>query len=78
MEWECFNDADGLPCVNEALGYAERVCEYGNDGALLREYFWDATGSPCNRYEKRYCHSAEGKHRLSLLCDGSTELQKID
>lgn len=78
VEWECFNDADGLPCVNEALGYAERVCEYGNDGALLREYFWDATGSPCNCYEKRYCHSAEGKHRLSLLCDGSTELQKID
>lgn len=78
VEWECFNDADGLPCVNAALGYAERVCEYGRDGALLREYFWDASGNPCERYEKRYCHSAEGEHCLSLLSDGSTELRKIN
>ena len=77
VEWECYNDADGLPCLNDALGYAERVCEYGPDGALTREYFWDAHGNPCSRYEKRYTHSAtEGEHVLSLLTDGSTELRR--
>ena len=77
VEWECFNDADGLPCMNEALGYAERVCEYGQDGALLREYFWDDSGNPCERYEKRYTKSPEGNHVLSLLADGSTELRRM-
>lgn len=77
VEWECFNDAEGLPCMNEALGYAERVCEYGPDGALTKEYFWDAHGNPCSHYEKRYSHSpTEGDHVLSLLADGSTELRK--
>ena len=77
VEWECFNDANGLPCMNEALGYAERVCEYGPDGALTKEYFWDAHGNPCPHYEKRYSHSAaEGDHVLSLLTDGSTELKR--
>lgn len=76
VEWECYNDADGLPCVNDALGYAERVCEYGADGALTREYFWDAHGNPCSRYEKRYTNSTEGEHVLSLLADGSTELRR--
>ena len=78
VEWECFNDADGLPCLHDALGYAERVCEYGADGALMKEYFWDASGNPCSRFEKRYTHSAEGHHVLSLLTDGSTELRHID
>lgn len=77
VEWECYNDADGIPCVNEALGYAERVCEYGQDGALLREYFWDENGNPCTRYEKRYTKSPDGKHVLSLLADGSTELRRM-
>ena len=76
VEWECYNDAEGLPCVNDALGYAERVCEYGQDGALTREYFWDAQGNPCSRYEKRYTHTDEGNHVLSLLADGSTELRR--
>ena len=77
VEWECYNAADGLPCLNEALGYAERVCEYGADGALTREYFWDARGNPCPRYEKRYTRAAEdGQHVLSLLADGSTELRR--
>lgn len=78
VEWECFNDSDGLPCMNDALGYAERVCEYGADGALTREYFWDAHGNPCSRYEKRYCRSSEGRHVLSLLTDGSTELRRAN
>ena len=77
VEWECYNDADGIPCVNDALGYAERVCEYGQDGALLREYFWDENGNPCTRYEKRYTKSPDGKHVLSLLADGSTELRRM-
>lgn len=73
VEWESYNDADGLPCMNEALGYAERVCEYGPDGALIGEYFWDAAGNPCHRYETHHTHSADGDHRVSLLADGSTE-----
>ena len=77
VEWECYNDADGLPCMNEALGYAERVCEYGQDGALLREYFWDDTGNPCERFEKLYTSSPGGHHVLSLLTDGSTELRRM-
>ena len=76
VEWECFNDADGLPCMNAALGYAERVCEYGQDGALIREFFWDAEGNPCESYEKRYCSDPSGKHILTLHSDGSTELRR--
>ena len=77
VEWECFNDADGLPCLNSALGYAERVCEYGRDGALTREFFWDAEGNPSDCYEKRYCHTPTGTIVLSLLSNGSTELKKL-
>ena len=76
IEWECYNDSDGMPCLNDALGYAERVCEYGPDGALTKEYFWDASGNPCSRYEKHYTKSTEGQHVLSLLSDGSTELRR--
>lgn len=77
VEWECFNDADGMPCLNAALGYAERICEYGADGALMREFFWDAVGNPCNRYEKRYCTTENGAYALSLLNDGSTEVRRV-
>lgn len=77
IEWECYNDADGLPCVNEALGYAERVCEYGADGALKGEYFWDAAGNPCHRYEKRYTKDADGQHVVCLFNDGSTEASEV-
>lgn len=76
VEWECYNDADGLPCVNEALGYAERVCEYGPDGALTSEYFWDAAGAPCQRYERRHTLAQDGEHTLCLLKDGSTEVRR--
>lgn len=77
VEWECYNDAEGMPCMNDALGYAERVCEYGVDGALMKEYFWDAAGNPCSRYEKRYTHTPAGDHVLTLLADGSTEVRKL-
>lgn len=76
VEWECYNAADGLPCQNEALGYAERVCEYASDGTLQREYFWDAGGNPASCYEKRYTMSSGACHVLSLHADGSTELRQ--
>lgn len=75
VEWECYNDAEGMPCMNDALGYAERVCEYGVDGALTREFFWDADGNPCEVFEKRYASTNTGTHVLSLHTDGSTELR---
>ena len=70
IEWERFNGSDGLPCMNPACGYAERVCEYAADGSLAREYYFDDRGNPAPCYEKR--HTAT--HTLSLLADGSTEL----
>jgi len=76
LEWECFNAADGMPCLNESRGYAERVCEYRDDGSLEREYFWDAEGNPTPCYEKRYAHDASGRHVLSLHTDGSTEWRR--
>lgn len=74
--WECFNGADGLPCRNEALGYAERLCEYGADGMLAREYFWDAGGQPSECYEKRHSAHGSAQHVISLHRDGSTELAR--
>lgn len=74
--WECFNGADGLPCVNEACGYAERLCEYGDDGLLSREYFWDAAGLPAECYEKRHSSDGSARHVISLHRDGSTELTR--
>lgn len=71
VEWECFNGSDGLPCLNPSCGYAERVCEYADDGSLQREYFWDAAGNPSPCYEKRHSSS----HVISLHTDGSTELR---
>lgn len=70
--WECFNGSDGLPCMNHELGYAERVCEYGPDGKLESEFFWDANGNPSECSEKHY----SAGHVLSLHADGSTEVRK--
>lgn len=78
VEWECFNGADGLPCVNPVCGFAERVCEYDRDGDLLREYFWDDRGNPAACYEKRYSSSGKIRHVLSLHTDGSTEIVRIE
>lgn len=77
-EWECFNGADGHPCDNPALGYAEHVWEYDDAGALAREYFWDAAGNPAPVYEKRYSGQGALRHVLSLHTDGSTELRRCD
>lgn len=74
-EWECFGAADGLPVNHPALGYAERVCEYADDGALLREYFWDAEGLPAPVSERRHVGTHAGVYTLSLLSDGSTVVQ---
>lgn len=77
VEWECFHDADGLPCLSEAAGYAERVCEYGADGATLtREFYWDAAGNPSECYEKRHTSTPHGAYALALHTDGSTELRQ--
>lgn len=76
-EWECYNADDGMPCMNEALGYAERVCEYAPDGSLSREYFWDADGNPTFCYEQRHHQEADHRHVLRLNTDGSTELRRV-
>ncbi len=78
LEWECYNAADGLPCDNAKLGYAERVCEYGKDGTLQREYFWNGAGAPCPCYEKRYVEADGTRHVLSLHTDGSTALVPVE
>ena len=70
MEWECFSGADGLPVNHPALGYAERVCEYALDGALNREFFWDAAGNPAALHERRIV----GDFGLNLHADGSTSV----
>ncbi|MBQ3524810.1 MAG: hypothetical protein IJA63_00915 [Akkermansia sp.] len=77
-EWECYRGADGLPCNNAALGYAERVCEYGNDGALRKEFFWDAVGNPAPCYEKRYIEQGGARYELALLADGSTRVRRLE
>ena len=74
VEWECYQGADGMPCNNTGLGYAERVCEYADDGALLREYFWDAKGNPAPCYEKRHIAQGGAHYVLSLHSDGSTAI----
>lgn len=71
LEWECYNGADGLPCFNHECGYAERVCEYADNGQLSCEYFWDAIGTPSSCHEKRY----KDGYVLSLHSDGGTELR---
>lgn len=76
VEWECFNAADGLPCVNPRCGYAERLCEYTGAGQLVREFFWDARGNPADCYEKRHTSDGSTHHVISLHRDGSTELER--
>lgn len=76
VEWECFNSADGLPCLNTCCGYAERLCEYAADGSLVREFFWDERGHPAECYEKRHSSDGSAHHVISLHRDGSTELAR--
>ncbi|MBR4309797.1 MAG: hypothetical protein IKT79_02110 [Akkermansia sp.] len=77
-EWECFNGADGTPCLNPRLGYAEHAWEYNADGKLQREYFWDEQGNPAPCYEKRYSNSDTSCHEISLHTDGSTSIRRCD
>lgn len=76
-EWECYNADDGMPCMNDAVGYAERVCEYSPDGRLERELFWDAQGNPTFCYEQRHSREGDSRHVLRLNTDGSTELRRV-
>ena len=77
-EWECFNSADGTPCLNPKLGYAEHVWEYDDTGKLQREFFWDEHGNPAPCYEKRYSNSDTSVHEISLHTDGSTAIRRCD
>ena len=77
VEWECYNGSDGLPCLNHVCGYAERVCEYGSDGQLESEYFWDALGNPSECYAKHHTTTDGRHHVISLLSDGATELRLL-
>ena len=74
-EWECYNAADGLPCNNPALGYAEHITEYNAAGEPEREYFWNDKGKPCPCYEKRHIRHAGCEYILSLYTDGSSEFR---
>ena len=73
-EWECYAGADGMPVNHPVHGYAERVCEYGADGKLEREYFWDASGHPAAVCETRHVPAASGDYALNLHADGSTSV----
>ncbi len=75
--WECYNAADGLPCMHPDLGYAERISEYGPQAELLRETFWDERGNPAPCHEKRYIHSKGQSHVLSLHADGSSSYSAV-
>ncbi len=74
VAWERFNAADGRPCMNPALGYAERMVEYGPASEMERELFWDERGNPAPCYERRHLAGEGGPAVLSLHRDGSTEL----
>lgn len=74
LAWEFYGGADGLAVNHPVLGYAERVCEYADDGRLEREYFWDASGHAAPVYESRYTETPEGTYALHLHADGSTEV----
>ncbi len=75
--WECYNAADGLPCMNPDLGYAERVSEYSTNEQLQRETFWDERGNPAPCHVKRYIRQDGQEHVLSLHADGSTEFSTL-
>lgn len=72
IEWECFNAADGMPCLNDVLGYAERVCEYGPEQQLECEYMWDECGRAAPCYQRKFTQLPEGVQVTSLNTDGST------
>lgn len=72
IEWECFNAADGMPCLNDVLGYAERVCEYGPEQHLECEYMWDECGRAAPCYQRKFTQLADGVQVTSLNDDGST------
>ncbi|MFI3244012.1 MAG: hypothetical protein R3Y56_07160 [Akkermansia sp.] len=78
VEWECFNAADGLPCRNQALAYAERVCEYGPDKHLSCEYMWDECGQAAPCYKRSYTPLEEGVQVTSLHRDGSTATEFVE
>ncbi len=75
VAWERYTRADGTPCEEPALGYAERVCMYDAAGAPHRELFRDATGAPSACYEKRYINCGDSRYVLSLHADGATEIK---
>lgn len=75
VAWECYIRADGTPCLEPSLGYAERVCMYDAAGAPHRELFRDASGAPSACYEKRYINSGASRYVLSLYADGATEIK---
>lgn len=77
LVWECYGGADGLPVEHPSLGYAERVCEYAPDGALAREYFWDAQGNPAAISENRHAATPDGEFKVSLHRDGATSVQPL-
>ncbi len=77
MLWECYNAADGLPCLHPDLGYAERLSEYSPSAEIERETFWDERGNPAPCYEKRYIREEGRAHVLTLHADGSTELSPL-
>lgn len=75
VAWERYLTADGTPCLEPSLGYAERVCMYDASGAPHRELFRDAQGAPSACYEKRYINSGAARYVLSLYADGATEIR---
>ncbi len=77
VAWECFNAADGLPCLNNVLGYAERACEYGPDKHLRCEYMWDECGQSAPCYQRKYTPLDGGVQITSLHRDGSTATEFI-
>lgn len=77
IEWECFNATDGLPCINQLLGYAERVCEYSPSKQLECEYMWDEWGQSAPCYQRKYTPLEKGVQMTSLYRDGSTTTEFI-
>lgn len=79
-EWERYQNAEGRPQMNEALGYAERHCRYREDGALASETFLDAGGHPASCAERHYpLHRAdEAPMVLTLHRDGRTALRPLE
>ncbi len=75
--WECFLSSDGLPHLDEELGYAECAYEYDGKKRVSREHLRDALGKLAHCYERRYHYSPEGDRILSLYRDGSTSTRVL-